>query len=374
MLGKLYWGEFRKQVSPGAIITLTVITLVLTVLMTVLFSAFNDLTDEIASEVNNSFGESSNGFDVDIDVGLTDKTEEPNAVAVPGTTYTAEQVSLGLEYLYDRLDEAEAEKAELGYDYYRHPDRIYAIKGQIALLEYIRDNELYDVHIGVLSDGSVAMGAGITAELFVTMMRALMFLMPLIYASIVAGSTFADELKSGTIKLVLTRPVTRNSLTTAKLLAAMTHAVIGYAAMFALLAAIGYAAFPAENIDAVFMFNNSSPTLAPSSSALGIYFTTDIVMLLSYTVIAFFAGILSRNRIVGIVTPILLVEIVGSVISLAGIGRFFISDALDWGQFVGISSTVTGGANFFITLPVWAVYMAAMLFFSYFIVRKRDAV
>ncbi len=374
MLGKLYWGEFRKQVSPGAIITLTVITLVLTVLMTVLFSAFNDLTDEIASEVNNSFGEASNGFDVDIDVGLTDKTEEPNAVAVPGTTYTAEQVSLGLEYLYDRLDEAEAEKAELGYDYYRHPDRIYAIKGQIALLEYIRDNELYDVHIGVLSDGSVAMGAGITAELFVTMMRALMFLMPLIYASIVAGSTFADELKSGTIKLVLTRPVTRNSLTTAKLLAAMTHAVIGYAAMFALLAAIGYAAFPAGNIDAVFMFNNSSPTLAPSSSALGIYFTTDIVMLLSYTVIAFFAGILSRNRIVGIVTPILLVEIVGSVISLAGIGRFFISDALDWGQFVGISSTVTGGANFFITLPVWAVYMAAMLFFSYFIVRKRDAV
>ena len=374
MLGKLYWGEFRKQVSPGAIITLTVITLVLTVLMTVLFSAFNDLTDEIASEVNNSFGESSNGFDVDIDVGLTDKTEEPNAVAVPGTTYTAEQVSLGLEYLYDRLDEAEAEKAELGYDYYRHPDRIYAIKGQIALLEYIRDNELYDVHIGVLSDGSVAMGAGITAELFVTMMRALMFLMPLIYASIVAGSTFADEFKSGTIKLVLTRPVTRNSLTTAKLLAAMTHAVIGYAAMFALLAAIGYAAFPAENIDSVFMFNNSSPTLAPSSSALGIYFTTDIVMLLSYTVIAFFAGILSRNRIVGIVTPILLVEIVGSVISLAGIGRFFISDALDWGQFVGISSTVTGGANFFITLPVWAVYMAAMLFFSYFIVRKRDAV
>ena len=374
MLGKLYWGEFRKQVSPGAIITLTVITLVLTVLMTVLFSAFNDLTDEIASEVNNSFGESSNGFDVDIDIGLTDKTEEPNAVAVPGTTYTAEQVSLGLEYLYDRLDEAEAEKAELGYDYYRHPDRIYAIKGQIALLEYIRDNELYDVHIGVLSDGSVAMGAGITAELFVTMMRALMFLMPLIYASIVAGSTFADELKSGTIKLVLTRPVTRNSLTTAKLLAAMTHAVIGYAAMFALLAAIGYAAFPAGNIDAVFMFNNSSPTLAPSSSALGIYFTTDIVMLLSYTVIAFFAGILSRNRIVGIVTPILLVEIVGSVISLAGIGRFFISDALDWGQFVGISSTVTGGANFFITLPVWAVYMAAMLFFSYFIVRKRDAV
>lgn len=374
MLGKLYWGEFRKQVSPGAIITLTVITLVLTVLMTVLFSAFNDLTDEIASEVNNSFGESSNGFDVDIDVGLTDKTEEPNAVAVPGTTYTAEQVSLGLEYLYDRLDEAEAEKAELGYDYYRHPDRIYAIKGQIALLEYIRDNELYDVHIGVLSDGSVTMGAGITAELFVTMMRALMFLMPLIYASIVAGSTFADELKSGTIKLVLTRPVTRNSLTTAKLLAAMTHAVIGYAAMFALLAAIGYAAFPAGNIDAVFMFNNSSPTLAPSSSALGIYFTTDIVMLLSYTVIAFFAGILSRNRIVGIVTPILLVEIVGSVISLAGIGRFFISDALDWGQFVGISSTVTGGANFFITLPVWAVYMAAMLFFSYFIVRKRDAV
>ena len=374
MLGKLYWGEFRKQVSPGAIITLTVITLVLTVLMTVLFSAFNDLTDEIASEVNNSFGESSNGFDVDIDVGLTDKTEESNAVAVPGTTYTAEQVSLGLEYLYDRLDEAEAEKAELGYDYYRHPDRIYAIKGQIALLEYIRDNELYDVHIGVLSDGSVAMGAGITAELFVTMMRALMFLMPLIYASIVAGSTFADELKSGTIKLVLTRPVTRNSLTTAKLLAAMTHAVIGYAAMFALLAAIGYAAFPAGNIDAVFMFNNSSPTLAPSSSALGIYFTTDIVMLLSYTVIAFFAGILSRNRIVGIVTPILLVEIVGSVISLAGIGRFFISDALDWGQFVGISSTVTGGANFFITLPVWAVYMAAMLFFSYFIVRKRDAV
>ena len=196
--------------------------------------------------------------------------------------------------------------------------------------------------------------------------------MPLIYASIVAGSTFADEFKSGTIKFVLTRPVARNSLVTAKLLASVTHAVIGYLVTFALCTAIGYAAFPAESIDAVFMFNNSSPTLAPSSCALGIYFATDLVMLLSYTVIAFFVGAVTKNRIVGIITPILLIEVVGAVISMAGVGRFFIANALDWGQFAGIGSTVPGGGNFFISLPVWAVYMAAMLISVYFVVRKAN--
>lgn len=377
MFGRLYWGEFRKQVSPGAIITLTVITVVLTVLMAVLFTAVNDITVGIITGVDDAVNDyyspdGENGYG---ETGpFVDITVEPVAEPLPGTEYSEEQVAQTLDYLYGALKAAEAKKKELGYDYYTRSDSIYAIKGQIEFYEFIRDNELYDVNIGVLSDGTVALNSGITAEYFITMMRTMLFLLPLIYAAIVAGSTFADEFKSGTIKLALTRPVTRNSLTTAKLLAAMTHALIGYVVAFVLFTIVGYAAFPAENIEAVFMFNNSSPTLQSSSAVLGIYFATDIVMLLSYTVIAFFVGILTKNRIVGIVLPILLVDVVGSIISLAGIGRFFIADALDWGQFVGISSTVMGGANFFISLPVWVVYMAAMLFFSYFIVNRRDAV
>lgn len=372
MFGRLYVGELKKQTSPGAIITLTVIAVVLAILMAVLFSAFNDLINTMTYGTADVDGFDED-FNVDIDVVLPGQEQTTNGESSQGTVYSPETVEFMLSSLREALAEAEAEKAEIGYDYYMQQDRIYAIRGQIVFYEFIRDNELYDRPIGVLTDGTVTLGNSITAETFINIVRGMLFLLPLIYASIVAGSTFADEFKSGTIKFVLTRPVARNSLVTAKLLASVTHAVIGYLVTFALCTAIGYAAFPAESIDAVFMFNNSSPTLAPSSCALGIYFATDLVMLLSYTVIAFFVGAVTKNRIVGIITPILLIEVVGAVISMAGVGRFFIANALDWGQFVGIGSTVPGGGNFFISLPVWAVYMAAMLISVYFVVRKRDA-
>lgn len=367
MFGRLYWGELRKQTSGGAIITLSVITVVLALLMAVLFTAFNDLVNGVEEDIRDSLNSESG-----VTVGVNFDTGAP-AVSSTGQSYTQEEVLTTLNYLYAELEARELQKEEEGYDYYRGSDYIYYVKGEIAFFEYLRDNELYGVRIGVMRDGAIASGE-VTAEMFVTLMRSILFLLPLIYASIAAGSTFADEFKSGTIKLVLTRPVGVNALTTAKLLAAFTHAVAAYAAMFLLLVVLGYSFFPAENVRAVFMFNNSALTLAPSSAALGIGFTTDLIMLLSYTVIAFFVGVVTKNRVVAIITPIILVDVVGGIISLAGLGRFFISNALDWGQFVGISSTVTGGADFFISLPVWAVYMAAMLVLSYFVVKRRDAV
>ena len=124
MFGRLYVGELKKQTSPGAIITLTVIAVVLAILMAVLFSAFNDLINTMTygtADVDGFDGD----FNVDIDVVLPGQEQTTNGESSQGTVYSPETVEFMLSSLREALAEAEAEKAEIGYDYYMQQDRIY---------------------------------------------------------------------------------------------------------------------------------------------------------------------------------------------------------------------------------------------------------
>lgn len=354
MFARLYWGELRKQTSKSVIITLLVITAVLLLLTAVLFDSVNDLIDSVADDIP-----PEEGIEPTRDSYLT--------------VYTPQSVEEQLTIYRALLDGAEREKEELGFDYYRNPDAVYHYKGQIAMLEYIRDNELYGVELAYASGLGVSTGARFTAETFVTTVGTILLLIVIIYAAIVAGGTFADEFKRGTVKMLFIRPSGRGTIVTAKLVSALTHSIAAYTVMFALTAAVGYAVFPASGAQTIYSFNNSAFTVSSSSNILGIMFATNLIEVLTYAVIAFAAGALTRNKVFGIVAPIILIEVVGMIISMFGLGRFFITDAADWSQFVGVSNLPYGGANFFISLPVWIIWTAALTVSAYLAVIKRDA-
>ena len=107
---------------------MTVIAVVLAILMAVLFSAFNDLINTMTygTAYVDGFDED---FNVDIDVVLPGQGQTTNGESSQGTVYSPETVEFMLSSLREALAEAEAEKAEIGYDYYMQQDRIYAIRG-----------------------------------------------------------------------------------------------------------------------------------------------------------------------------------------------------------------------------------------------------
>lgn len=345
MFGRLYLGEIKKQTSKSAVITLTIIMAVLLLLTAVLFDAVNDMIEETLQ-------------------GSEQSVE---------TVYTEESAKQLLDYYRGELDAAKKAKEEAGFDYYRNYDGVYMYESYVATLEYVIDNELYGVELASVSNGVLNDGARVTAETFTTTVGSMLLLLVIIYAAIVAGGTFADEYKRGTVKMLLIRPVGRGTVVTAKLLSALTHTVAAYTVMFACTAIVGYAVFPAAGADAIFSFNNSAFSVSRASDVLGIMYATNLVNVLTYAVLAFAAGVLTRNKVFGIIAPIILLEVAGAIISMFGLGRFFITDAADWSKFVGIGSLLYGGSDFFISLAVWAVWVAAAVVGSYYAVLKRDA-
>ena len=181
MFGRLYLGELRKQTSKSAIITLVIIMAVLLLLTAVLFDAVNDMIEEALQGDEATFE----------------------------SVYTEESAKQLLEYYRGELDKAVAAKEEAGFDYYRNYDSVYMYESYVAFMEYVIDNELYGVEIASVSNGVLNAGAGVTAETFTTTVGSMLILLVVIYAAIVAGGTFADEYKRGTVKMLLIRPVSR---------------------------------------------------------------------------------------------------------------------------------------------------------------------
>lgn len=363
MFGTLYAGELKKQTSIKTVVIMAAIALVILIILAAVFDSVNTLIYETTVGGLDTTGGSLTGEGTGED-DYVSETWNYNA-----TTVTADIAQC--EYMLEML---EAQKKEDGFAYYRNNDYVYYMRARLALLEYIRDNELYDRDLAVYTNGTVAgmSSAGVTADTFCVFALSSLVFLVIIYGAIAAGSAYPDEFKQGTVKLLLLRPVSRNALTGAKLLAALTHVSAAYFACFLVSLAASYAVFPVEHADTLFMFNGGAITVADNAAQIGIAFACNYVTVLVYTSIAFAIGALTRNKVFAIITPVILIEVLGAILRMSGLGRFFISDAVNWAQFAGLNSALIGGANFFIALAMTVLYTGGALTAAFLVVGKKD--
>lgn len=290
-------------------------------------------------------------------------------------TYTEESVNQELGALKSQLEALKVEKEKLGYDYYRSgTDMIFYVEARIAELEFIRDNALYDTPLATYSGGVGVTGGGetrLTADAFINTAFQLFFLMLWIYALVVSSSVFADEYKNRTLKLLFLRPVTRNQVTTAKLLATLIVVTSAYAVAGLTIIAVGCCAFDVAHVQTVFSFNGGAFTVQDRTASIPITFALYYIPVLTMAILGFTLSTLTRKRTLGIVLPIV-ADVLSEILTVSGLGRFFIIDAMDFVQFAGLSDSVTAGGNAFISLAVFAVYTAVLIAASYLSVRKRD--
>jgi hypothetical protein len=273
----------------------------------------------------------------------------------------------------DALADALAYKDAIGFKYYSGSDSVYSARAFLAAVRFFRANKIFDQEIPFFG-GSALSGllSKKSAEGFFSLISQILSSVVMIYAVILGSGALAAEMKNGTLKLVLLRPVSRNKLAGAKLLATLTI-VSAYTLVFLGLAALyGYLAYPSSGSLTLFVFNSRYPFLAEAWLSPFLNVLNSLVTVLTYAVLAFAIGTLTKNRVLGIVLP-LAIGVAGELLGMAGLGRFFISDAMNFDKFFSLLAPSYGGSDFFISLPVYAVYIAGLIVASMLVFKRRDA-
>ncbi len=257
-----------------------------------------------------------------------------------------------------------------GYTLY---PQYFSSKAKLTAYKYMRDHNLYEKDVKFLG---VNYDISVSADGFASNYMSVVTSIIAIYAIVVGAGLLADEYKNGTIKLLLTRPITKNQLITAKLLAALTIS-LGMASLFSLVGFIyGLIAFDAETTSVIYLvFNATSVT----KSTVGAYlFGTYVISLLKIAtmcLLAYFIGTLARKKTTGIIVTIIIhLGIISAILGLLPIEIGLLTPNMDLTSYFVAGSSVPIYGNFFISLAVYIVYLAAMTFGLYFTVNKRDVI
>lgn len=359
MFLNLYLGELKKGFSK----ILTIIIAVIVILTSVIFLfVFKDLGD---------------------DTNAIDMSWIPRDAYI----YTPERVEVELAEWNAELEKAEKEKKEQKFDYYSTmfvvgPNRIYECKANINMLEYIRDNELYNEPItyhnsigttGLLGGSFTGFGIKfVTAENYIAIVMGIVLSMLSLYGVIVGANILGKEFQTGTLKMLFIRPVTREKVFFAKMLALMTINTIILISSFIFAIILGYISFPNITFKALYSFNMGAFSMQNSGFQLFITLATSWVSIMSMSLLSYYFSILMKNRIGGIFVPIVLQAISPMVMGLVGLSRFCLINSFKFERFVGVAGSVFPGDNFFINLTVYLVYMIALMVVSLVVFKKRD--
>lgn len=356
MLGRIYAGELKKIVRPKAMIVLTVVLAVFLFVYAIVYNFIGNFSQIVVSS----------GM---LDQEMSQGTEEDGSQGL-----TAENVDYVIHAYEQQLEGLKKEyKGKFGYRYYAS---IFSLKAQLKAVEYIKANNLYDAKILGLNYSLNALMSEATADGFAQDYMSVVASVIAIYAVVLGAGLLADEYRNGTIKLLLTRPITKNQLITAKLLAALT--VCGaFMGVFSLIGYIyGLIAFKSVSTESIYLVFNASSVI---KSSVGAYmfgeFVMQLVRIATMMMIAYFFGTLAKKKTTGIIVTLLIqLGIVSSILGLLPIQIGLLVPNLSLMSYFDASASVPTYGNFFISLAVDIVYMAAVTFGLYYSVNKRDVI
>ncbi|MBR1747299.1 MAG: ABC transporter permease [Clostridia bacterium] len=236
-------------------------------------------------------------------------------------------------------------------------------------------------------------GLTVCAEDFTSLFYSLVVSVLTIYGIVLAAGLYAEEYKRGTIKFVMLRPVSRTTLTTAKLLAALLYVTALALGVTLIVFLYGLARYGSSGSTAVdLVFNGDTPystTLSIKTfGAIGL----KLLSVYAFMIVAFAIGTLAKNKTLSVVLTIILQAGIFStpfmlVDSLAGteIQKVLFSTNADLSGYIGMSASVLDdaggifsaipkGGNIYLAVGLMAGYLTAALLATYLVVNKRDVV
>ena len=361
MLGRLYAGELKKIIRPKAIIALSVTLIILLLGYAILYNLAQTLTDSINQAISSG--------DITFEEEMTEQDGSDSELTPENIDFVIRSYEIQLEQLEDSY-----KNEKMGYQKYAS---IFSVKAQLTGLKFIRDNSLYDAKIlGFTASSGDMILTELTAEGFAENYMSAVTLVIAIYGIVIGAGLLADEYRNGTIKLLLTRPITKNQLITAKLLATLT-VCFAFMGLFTLIGYVyGAIAFDVVSTNGIYLVFNASHVV---KSTMGAYvfgqFVVDFIRITAMVLIAYFLGTLARKKTTGIIVTIIIqFNVISGILGLLPVQIGLLTPNLGLMSYFNVSASVPTYGNFFISLAVDIVYMAAVTFGLYYSVNKRDVI
>lgn len=351
MFGNLFLGELKKILRPKTLIILAVVFVIFFVMFAVMYNV--NIEEAIRSALEQSEGVELEEY-MDILYNNNDIFKQT----------TPENIDVYIETYQQAYNESV--KSGLDTDFYH--------KGMVTMLKYIKDNGLYGQDLKIAGYNEFESIFETSAESFATTYFSTVVTILTIFALVSMVGLYGDEYNSGTIKLVMMRPITRNRLTFAKLLAMYTVLITLLGASTLISYLYGLAAFGGAPKSQVLVLFNAVKVLKMSFSGY-IFFTMVLsaISLLTTALLAFTLGTAIRKKTPAILLGLAVgLGIIASVLSFMGIERFLFSTNLNLSIYFGLSAGVPYKGNFFIGLPMLIVYSAVLYFALFFVANKRD--
>lgn len=360
MFGKLYLGEIKKQMRPKAIITLAIFFVIFFVLFAVIYNI--DIENIISNETITTTDENGETVEMPADEFLQTVLNQSNVFF----GVTAENIDERIAAAQSNLNAAKE------YDKANKTNTAYTAKSELAVLNYLKENNLSGADVAV-EGASNYLGLN-TAEGFVSTYFETLVLILSIYGIVMAAGIFADEYKNGTIKLLMMRPITRNQLTLAKLLATYSI-VLGYLGIMSLIA-YAYGAIAFKNVSKVavlMVFNGKHILQSTAGGVVMIKMILTAIRLLSLVTASFAIGTILRKKTIGIIASfIIMFGIISMIFTAFKLQILTLSANYNLNMYFSYGGSTMRFGNFYISLAVLVCYWAAMLVSTFLVVQKRD--
>lgn len=357
MFGKLYLGEVKKLIRPKTLIVLAIIVALFITIFAISYEKILDVA-----------------YDVQMPVGEGMPVEEgmPDVFSRYKINVSATEIDAAIAIATQSYEEIKKEAKGSSWYLRNMTDFVFSAKANVEVLEYIKEHKLYDVDVEVYSD--TARFSEKSAEGFMKSMFSLLLTIMIIYGIIIGSGSYAQEMKTGTLKMLFMRPITPNKLTSAKLLAmlTMTTFILLFTSLLAYL--YGLIRFgAAESQKILVVFNAASAFMSTKSLMLFFSMMLGVVQVFSFSLFAFALGAITKNRVLPTIIGILIsMNLLSTILTLLKMGRFLFTLSMNFGSYFGTEGVIPGGGNFFIALPVYLAYMAIFFISTYVVVNKRD--
>lgn len=364
MFKSLYVWEIKKMISLKGVIILLAVAILSLILSNFVFS----LTDgvNIQQDPATPFESSQESDDI-----------TNNFDIMEGFKLNESEAKIALIAAKLHLEEVRENTVKDRNFYRGMNDEIYQAQAMVTFLEYLIDNELYDTsvmpYMGSLSNFMLSLVKP-SVQGFMTLYLSLMSIAILIYGIVCGANAYGKEIKKGTLKMVMIRPISRDKLTLSKLLAALTVATAFFLGAILIAFIFGSIAYENTATTFIYIFNAKSAFSASSNLSLLIIIGTLLIQIWSYAAFAMAISTISKNAILGITIP----AIIGFGITLLifaqlGLARFLFSyNAEIMSEFFGISPSIYGGSNFFLSAGLLIAYVSVFVTSTFVIFKKRD--
>ena len=199
-----------------------------------------------------------------------------------------------------------------------------------------------------------------------------------LFSIIIAGTIVSNESQKGTIKLLLTRPYSRNKILLSKYIVCLITIlmfIIGFLISQFIVGCIvdGFDVFKVPIVE----FNVETNSIAVLSvfkyAILKILFTLPVAILLS--TFAFLLSTVSLNSALSVAMPILGYmgsNIVNVFIDRAKFLKYFVTANWDLSVYMFGGKGVAEGLNFAISFIICLIYLVIMLISTFSVFNKRD--